>query len=870
MAVGLNHAHAPVPVPEPAPAYTCIAVSAMDHHKPFNHLTNTVLSTSTPQRPLAGRHSAERQKLPKITPIVIAGSTTAFAAIPSPLDNDHVSSFIRRRSPSPTLSLFRNDVDSPAICHSPEPKEYVVRKPESPDKSQSDVVMDVATPASDAATSRNQSPVSPITLQEPTPSPVLSLYSVIDGIISTYMMPMPMPMPMPASHHEYKRAADRIARDGETKAKSKRAVRAHANGDKAVAISGFGGLMRGLSRKLTRKSTHTVDPKSGVELSWRDLNYCIPSGKKKGDVKYLLKNVNGQANVGEVLAIMGGSGAGKSTLMDVLSGRARGGTASGDIRFNNYASDADWRKSIGYVKQDDLFWEMLTVRETLMYAAQMKLSYLSKPDREGRITKIASQMRLTHVIDSRIGDTLNRGISGGERKRLSIAVALLSEPDIMMLDEPTSGLDAFNARIVIELLHTMAVENSRTVLLTIHQPRREILACFDKIMILARGEMLYYGNLRDGVDYFRENGYPVPPMTNPADHFLDMATFDSSSPANLHSSSHRIAALLQAWKSQHESFKLPPYIPIYVTTRPNLPPPQPALRSFATNTAILVLRQWRLYLRDTALIRTGLASSAIFIALYGILWFHLPVSQDGAGARTSFFFMFGLNRFFSSMFGVLLRVPSRLALVRRERESAIYNGLEGYWAMYIATYIQFQWLAFPTMVAMYFLMGLQLSARRFVIYFVAGNLLYLGGHTYGSCLGSMTSSVSGSLTYSLVLMGIFAAYSGYIIVPSDVPAPMLFLTWVNPLYLGYTIWSQNEIRDLTWTCLPTDLVCDTTGHGFLKSLSMYALSTEAAFSILCAVILGFSWVGYFLFERSTRPSYLQGILVQSTNSSKRI
>ena len=81
-------------------------------------------------------------------------------------------------------------------------------------------------------------------------------------------------------------------------------------------------------------------------------------------------------------------------------------------------------------------------------------------------------------------------------------------------------MDAYNAQVVIQLLHSLAIENSRTIIMTIHQPRREIIALFDKIMIQVRGELLYYGNVKDGVEYFEENGYAVPSTTNPVDHFL--------------------------------------------------------------------------------------------------------------------------------------------------------------------------------------------------------------------------------------------------------------------------------------------------------------------------------------------------------------
>ena len=150
-------------------------------------------------------------------------------------------------------------------------------------------------------------------------------------------------------------------------------------------------------------------------------------------------------------------------------------------------------------------------------------------------------------------------------------------------------------------------------------------------------------------------------------------------------STKRISTLLETWKLTHEPQKLAPYhIPIYVnsTTQKSFPQQGPtSATKFIHNLQILMCRQLKLYTRDKPLIITGLISTCIFLTLYGTLWYQLPVSETGIQSRLGFFFMFSLNRFFSSIFGVVLKLPLKFDLFKRERESGMYSGMEGYWSM---------------------------------------------------------------------------------------------------------------------------------------------------------------------------------------------
>ena len=170
--------------------------------------------------------------------------------------------------------------------------------------------------------------------------------------------------------------------------------------------------------------------------------------------------------------------------------------------------------------QDDKLFETMTPRELLTFSANLRLSQETKPeDKKRAVSWVIERLGLGGCADTRVGGTLARGISGGERKRTSIGYELITNPSLLFLDEPTSGLDSYNALILIECLRDLAHEG-HTVLCTIHQPSSDIFALFDKLLLLAKGKMVYHGDASKSIDYFSSLGYPCPTYSNPSDYFM--------------------------------------------------------------------------------------------------------------------------------------------------------------------------------------------------------------------------------------------------------------------------------------------------------------------------------------------------------------
>lgn len=242
--------------------------------------------------------------------------------------------------------------------------------------------------------------------------------------------------------------------------------------------------------------------------------------------KQILSGVQGIALPGQIMAIMGASGAGKTTFLDILARKNKRGVTEGNFYVNGEkVLDNEYRSVIGFVDQDDTMLPTLTVHETIMTSALLRLPRdMGISAKEQRVYEVEKQLGIHHIKDQLIGseEGKGRGISGGEKRRVGIACELVTSPSILFLDEPTSGLDAFNAFNVVECLVTLARSYNRTIIFTIHQPRSNIVALFDHLILLAKGRTVYSGPFSSCQRYFDRIGYSCPSGFNIADYLVDL------------------------------------------------------------------------------------------------------------------------------------------------------------------------------------------------------------------------------------------------------------------------------------------------------------------------------------------------------------
>ncbi|XP_047044918.1 ABC transporter G family member 12-like [Lolium rigidum] len=264
----------------------------------------------------------------------------------------------------------------------------------------------------------------------------------------------------------------------------------------------------------------------GASLTWENLTAVLPGSGGRA-TKKLLQGLYGYAVPGRIVAIMGPSGSGKSTLLDSLSGRlARNVLQTGKVLLNGKKRRLDFG-AVAYVTQENVLLGTLTVRETVTYSALLRLpSSMSKAEVRRVVDDTLNEMGLRECEDRPIGTWHLRGISGGEKKRLCIALEILTRPRLLFLDEPTSGLDSASAFSVIETLRTLAIDGGRTIISSVHQPSSEVFALFDDLCLLSSGETVYFGDAKLAPQFFAETGFPCPSRRNPSDHFLRCVNSD--------------------------------------------------------------------------------------------------------------------------------------------------------------------------------------------------------------------------------------------------------------------------------------------------------------------------------------------------------
>ena len=234
-----------------------------------------------------------------------------------------------------------------------------------------------------------------------------------------------------------------------------------------------------------------------VEFCGRDINFRFPnSDNGMHDLSFTLKS-------GELLAIMGGSGTGKTTLLSLLNGSIK--PQEGSITINGHdISEPATKDLIGFVPQDDLLIEELTVYQNLWFTARLCFEGMAKEDLDRRVMKTLKDLGLDAIKHLKVGSAINKYISGGQRKRLNIALELIREPSVLFLDEPTSGLSSADTEKVINLLKEQTFKG-KLIIVNIHQPSSDVYKLFDRLWLLDRGGYpVFDGNPIDAITYFKE------------------------------------------------------------------------------------------------------------------------------------------------------------------------------------------------------------------------------------------------------------------------------------------------------------------------------------------------------------------------------
>ncbi|XP_022739278.1 uncharacterized protein LOC111291677 isoform X3 [Durio zibethinus] len=518
----------------------------------------------------------------------------------------------------------------------------------------------------------------------------------------------------------------------------------------------------------------------GIFLTWTDLWVTVSSGNKQ--TKAILQGLTGYAEPGEVLAILGPSGSGKSTLLDALAGRIGSNTRqTGEILINGHKETLAFGTS-AYVTQDDTLMTTLTVREAVYYSAQLQLpDSMSRSEKKERAEMTIREMGLQDSTDTRIGGWSTKGLSGGQKRRVSICIEILTRPKLLFLDEPTSGLDSAASYHVMSRIVKLACRDRRTVIASIHQPSSEVFQLFHNLCLLSSGKTVYFGAVSMAEQFFATNGFPCPSLRNPSDHYLRTINKDFDEDIELGQGSINtekvIDTLVQSYKSSGICNQVKEHVFKISQQKGGLLEKKGSQASFITQSIVLTKRSFVNMYRDLGYYWLRLA---IYIALclcVGTIFFDIGFSFGSIQARGSMLMFVAAFLTFMAIGGFPSFVED-MKIFGRER----LNGHYGVGAFVIGnTFSSIPYLFMISLipgVLAYYLVGLQKSFEHFA-YFVI--LLFACTMLVESLMMTVASIVPDFLMGIITgagIQGVMMLNGGFFRLPDDLPKPF----WRYPMY----------------------------------------------------------------------------------------
>ncbi|RKO89550.1 P-loop containing nucleoside triphosphate hydrolase protein [Blyttiomyces helicus] len=603
-------------------------------------------------------------------------------------------------------------------------------------------------------------------------------------------------------------------------------------------------------RVLPEKS---LDAGADISLSWSDVSLSVNISKTES--KTLLHNLSGEVHSGEVVAIMGGSGAGKTTLLNTLAGRIGPSDLTGQILVNGAPrSKSTWRKLCAYVEQDDLMYTNLSVFDTLTYSAMLRLPASLPPEAKAeRVETIIMQLGLNGCRDTWIGNAEHKGISGGERKRVSIGIELVTAPRILFLDEPTSGLDAFTAFNIIDELKKLAVKQNMLIIMTIHQPRTDILELFDRSILLSTGKTMWFGSTADALDHFGSLGYPLPPKTNPSDYFLDIITLDQRSEELRTSSLKRITWFAAAWNERAAKFGHGSKRALELVSEPEVADKFP--RSIVAEFLILLHRNMKNVARDKATLGASIGQSIIIMLFMGFIFFKVGNNAVGVQNRLGALFFVAVNQTFGIVMPTIGIFPMERQIIKRERSAGTYRSISVYSAKVASTLPLTIVGALIVAIPVYWMIGLQADAGKYGTFIVIVLVHSFVSNAMGLLIGSAVPNATVGQILGPLVTVIFLLFGGELLNLETVPQVFRWIQWISIISYTNKALTQNEFTGLSFDPCPQNStsVCYRNGQAVLDQYNLTNPSKWAAVGVNVGLGCAFLVIGFLVFRKTSRP-----------------
>ncbi|XP_071877980.1 ATP-binding cassette sub-family G member 1 isoform X2 [Bombus fervidus] len=518
----------------------------------------------------------------------------------------------------------------------------------------------------------------------------------------------------------------------------------------------------------------------------------MKTGREKTE---LLKNLSGEFRAGELTAIMGLSGAGKSTLMDVLTGFTTTGV-TGNIMVNSKARNLnEFRRLLAYIMQNDNLQPLLTVQEAMNVAADLKLT-TSPQQKKQKIDQILVTMNLDTCRHTRTGK-----LSGGERKRLAIALELINSPPILFLDEPTSGLDSVTSKYCITLLKQLA-KAGQTVICSIHQPSASLLNMIDHLYVVADGNCVYSGSTQNLVPYLSSLGLQCPTHYNPADYLMEICNGDYgrylpqmvNAIENGKNNAWRSISNVTNVNHQEEVIALNVTASFQALRQRSPMEIQHVYGKHKTGTGcaigfwkqlfVLLKRNAIRLSRDKVLTFTRLSMHFVIALIVGVIYF--KIGQDAVYVLDNFNLLFFNIMFlmFSAFSATVTTFPSELPIIMREHFNRWYKLHSFYLANKLADIpIQFTAISLYILIV-YYMSDQLLELQRFCLYTLMCFAVSMVAQTFGLLVGTGMKIQHGMIFGPLTILP-FLIFSGFFVQFRDAHPYLRWLFHLSFLKYGF-------------------------------------------------------------------------------------
>lgn len=640
----------------------------------------------------------------------------------------------------------------------------------------------------------------------------------------------------------------------ENKGKKKRSSRNQTTEGIAMGIRNSSSEMVGDAHRAQKRGM--VLPFQSLSLAFNHVNYYVdmPAEMKaqgvEGDRLQLLRDVSGAFRPGILTALVGVSGAGKTTLMDVLAGRKTGGFIEGSVNISGFPKNqATFARVSGYCEQNDIHSPHVTVYESLLYSAWLRLSSdIDTKIRKMFVEEVMDLIELNPLQDSLVGLPGIDGLSTEQRKRLTIAVELVANPSIIFMDEPTSGLDARAAAIVMRTVRN-TVDTGRTVVCTIHQPSIDIFEAFDELLLMKRGgQVIYAGNLgrhsHKLIEYFEaipgvskiKDGY------NPATWMLDVTA--PSVEAQLNVDFAEIYANSALYQRNQELIK---ELSIPAPGSKDLHFPTKYSQPFPTQFKACFWKQHWSYWRHPQYNAIRFFMTTVIGVLFGLIFWN-------KGDKTSK--QQDLMNLLGAMYAAVLflggtnasAVQSVVAIERtvfyRERAAGMYSPLPYAFAQVAieAIYVAIQTLIYCLL--LYSMIGFDWIAAKFFWFFYFIFTCFIYFTLYGMMVVALTPGHQVGAIVMSFFLSFWNLFSGFMIPRTQIPIWWRWYYWASPV--AWTIYGlvTSQVGDKESNVEIPGLGRDMTVKEFLKQNLGYEHSFLPA---VAAAHIGWVLLFFFVF-----------------------